>query len=249
MRARECEEDGGVAFRNLESEWIPARHKPNLRTPNPRTDRGTFAVRNNWIDVWKPERGCVTFFFTNFPAECDSKVLYGKFREIGVVRDLFIPKKLDKKGKKYGFIRFCGDVITSLVEQKLNKIWIRSYKLRANISKFVRRTVKDSRRDTGEEGLATINRVISRDALRRGEINRTYRRLGQTLGRETLAGRNMRPKTNLQDLFTSLQRRTDCFSTDASPDNLRRITLGWSLRKKSKSPGMEGFRSNTEEAA
>ncbi|KAL8527603.1 hypothetical protein ACS0TY_005457 [Phlomoides rotata] len=165
MRAGESEEERRVEFRNLESKWIPVRQKSKPFTTGLKIDSGSNTIRNNWVEVWNPVRGCVTFFFTNFPATCSSNILIGKFREIAVVRDLFIPNRLDKNGKAFGFVRFGGNINISQVERDLNNIWFGPYKLRANISKFARNVAKNDRKVDGGT-LTGSNRLGTMGAVR-----------------------------------------------------------------------------------
>lgn len=65
-------------------------------------------------------------------------MLYKRFSDIGRVRDIFIPRKRDERGQRYGFVRFGTDVESSRIEEDLNKIWFASFKLRANRAKFER---------------------------------------------------------------------------------------------------------------
>lgn len=60
------------------------------------------------------------------------------FRKIGDVRDVFCPKKRDKGGSMFGFVRFPMEYNEIEVLDKLNTLWIRSFKLRAWIPKFSR---------------------------------------------------------------------------------------------------------------
>ncbi|KAL8542390.1 hypothetical protein ACS0TY_003309 [Phlomoides rotata] len=172
METGEGEAVRGVDIRNPYSEWIPVRQKPKPRYPNPRTDSIPIAARNNWIEAWKPERGCVTFYFMNFPSDCDSKLPLEKFREFVIVKDIFIPKKLDKFGKKYGFVRFGGAVNTTVVEQELNRVWVGSYKIRVNLSKFARNSLNSG------QGGATLG---SPETNRRMNVPEESRRGGQII--------------------------------------------------------------------
>ncbi|GAU48287.1 hypothetical protein TSUD_236570 [Trifolium subterraneum] len=46
------------------------------------------------------------FFFTNFPEEVGWGDLWKLFARYGSVVDVFIPKKVDKWGRKFGFVKF-----------------------------------------------------------------------------------------------------------------------------------------------
>ncbi|KAL8519730.1 hypothetical protein ACS0TY_010606 [Phlomoides rotata] len=145
---REDKEERGVDRRNLVSEWIPVRHKSKPSFPRTRIDNNPREIRTNWIDVWNPNRGCVTFYFTNFPIDCSTKELLEEFNKIDFVRDIYIPKRLDKKGKAFSFVRFVGNTNVARMERDLNNIWFGSYKLRVNISKFAGKRESSGRKTT-----------------------------------------------------------------------------------------------------
>ncbi|KAL8469021.1 hypothetical protein ACS0TY_032008 [Phlomoides rotata] len=62
--------------------------------------------------------------------------MYSRLSEVERVRDVFIPKRVNREGKRFGFVRFGSNIDKCRVEQELNDIWFGSYKLRANLSKF-----------------------------------------------------------------------------------------------------------------
>ncbi|KAL8543949.1 hypothetical protein ACS0TY_004482 [Phlomoides rotata] len=81
---------------------------------------------------------CATFFFQNFPESCDWKVLHKSFNAVEKVRDIYISKRVDKVGRRFGFVRFGSHVNRVVVQKELNDIWFGSYKLRANVARFNR---------------------------------------------------------------------------------------------------------------
>lgn len=52
---------------------------------------------------------------------------------------MFIPNKRNKEGKVFGFVRFKEVAYPHELEKRLDQIWIGSYKLRANFTRFFRR--------------------------------------------------------------------------------------------------------------
>ncbi|GKU94616.1 hypothetical protein SLEP1_g8080 [Rubroshorea leprosula] len=75
-----------------------------------------------------------SFFFYNFPESWDAKALWHHFQEYGKVADVFVPGKRDRRGKRFGFVRMEGVQDVKQVEEKLNRIWIGSYKLRVRLA-------------------------------------------------------------------------------------------------------------------
>ncbi|KAL8486193.1 hypothetical protein ACS0TY_023043 [Phlomoides rotata] len=198
MRGREGEVESGVDLRNLESEWTPMRHKHKPSFARTRIDRRSYETRTNWTEVWNPNRGCVTFFFTNFPSECSTKVLYDKFNKFELVRDIFVPKRLDKKGNAFGFVRFGGNTNSERLEWELNNIWFGSYKLRVNLSKFTRKGEKQSGK--AKEKLPDKDNEGDKRWTLRTE-NKTY--LQAAGGRETV-GITPAPLPEARDKFDGL---------------------------------------------
>lgn len=77
-----------------------------------------------------------SFFFRNFPEDCDMDFIRKKFSEIGNVIDLFKPQKNDKSGKPFGFVRFGTGIDKEIILSGLNNTWIGSYKIRAYVPKY-----------------------------------------------------------------------------------------------------------------
>lgn len=82
-------------------------------------------------------RNADTFFFRNFPEDSTKEELRRRFEEVGRVVDLFIPAKRDKVGKRFGFVFWKGGEEERLLE-KLNKVWIGSFVIRAFRPRFER---------------------------------------------------------------------------------------------------------------
>nr|KAJ0213700.1 hypothetical protein LSAT_V11C400222220 [Lactuca sativa] len=83
-------------------------------------------------------RNAITYFFQNFPEDWDEKALWHTFQQYGMIVDLYIAKKRSKSNNRFGFVRFIRIRDPSAFAQKLNEIWIGSFKIRANIARFQR---------------------------------------------------------------------------------------------------------------
>jgi hypothetical protein len=79
-----------------------------------------------------------SYFFTNFPEELTTLELWKKFARFARVGEVYIPNKVDKQGQRFGFVKFreVGDAVELL--RRISNIWIGSFKLRVNLSKFDR---------------------------------------------------------------------------------------------------------------
>lgn len=119
-----------------------------------------------------------TFFFRNFPDECTEVRLRQKFGEVGKVSDVFIPAKRDRNGRRFGFVRFEGVKRSNVMLEKLNKIWVDSYVIRAFIPRFSRTMEtknwkKEKRLDLRNNGGA----VATREVTEQREEDRTKREI------------------------------------------------------------------------
>lgn len=98
------------------------------------------------------------------------ETLRGKFEGIGRVEDIFIPTKRDKKGNRFGFVRFSDQIDRGRTLEKLNNTWVGSFIIRAFVPKYGRDKgdwgERGRRRSTVSQGKATISKI----AL--GESNR-----------------------------------------------------------------------------
>lgn len=90
----------------------------------------------------RKKEGPMTFFFRNFPEDCTEGQLWRRFEEVGKVEDVCIPAKRDKSGKRFGFVRFARREESRGILERLNKVWVGSYVIRAFIPRFVRPSEK-----------------------------------------------------------------------------------------------------------
>ncbi|GKV19346.1 hypothetical protein SLEP1_g29624 [Rubroshorea leprosula] len=106
-----------------------------------------------------------SFFFYNFPEDWDAKALWYQFQNYGKVVDVFIPSKRDRRGKRFGFVRMLGEQDVKQLEERLNRIWIGSYKLRARVASVRRQRGRNDQRNAGKN--ARTDRVQRGFELRR----------------------------------------------------------------------------------
>jgi hypothetical protein len=79
-------------------------------------------------------------FFTNFPVEITAADLWPKFGRFGRVGEVYIPDRLDKQGRRFGFVKYRD--VRDPKEQLglLADIWVGSFKLRVNLARFAKGT-------------------------------------------------------------------------------------------------------------
>ncbi|KVH96931.1 hypothetical protein Ccrd_000976 [Cynara cardunculus var. scolymus] len=71
------------------------------------------------------------------------EVSLGQDEELGRVVDVFIARKRDSRGLRFGFVRFLGIKDVKRMEKALCEVSFGSLKLRANVAKYVRKATRE----------------------------------------------------------------------------------------------------------
>uniref|UniRef100_A0A251UF16 Putative nucleotide-binding alpha-beta plait domain-containing protein n=1 Tax=Helianthus annuus TaxID=4232 RepID=A0A251UF16_HELAN len=79
----------------------------------------------------------IKFFVSNLPERCSSSDLKGVLKEYGDVQGIYIARKYDRLGKRFGFATFNVTRNRSELEDSLKDVWIGSYKLFIVPARFV----------------------------------------------------------------------------------------------------------------
>jgi hypothetical protein len=85
-----------------------------------------------------------SFFFTNYPVDTPVMDLWKMFARFGRVGEVYIPQKLDKQGHKFGFVKFKEVQDVEELNRRLGDIWMGTYHLRINPSRFGRNKKKSN---------------------------------------------------------------------------------------------------------
>jgi hypothetical protein len=78
-------------------------------------------------------------YFENFPSWVDYQKLKDRFRKQGKVIKLFVSRKTNQAGKRFGFVTIQSNLSDKTPLECLNDIWFDSYKLRVNVAKHRRK--------------------------------------------------------------------------------------------------------------
>jgi hypothetical protein len=84
-----------------------------------------------------------SFFFTNFPEDASSEDLWRLFLKYGRVWEVYIPKKVDKRGRRFGFMKFKEVKEVEALTESLTDVWLGTFKLHVNRSRFNRSEKKE----------------------------------------------------------------------------------------------------------
>jgi RNA recognition motif-containing protein len=102
--------------------------------------KGESSKANRQGYVHRLDKVATSYYFTNLPDNVKAVDLWPRFAKFGRVGEVFIPAKVDKQGKRFGFVKFREVQDDKDLLRRISNIWIDSFKLRVNLSKFSRRT-------------------------------------------------------------------------------------------------------------
>lgn len=80
----------------------------------------------------------ISFFFTHFPDSLNNSDLRKLFSRFGNVREVFVPKKRDKLGSRFGFVKFKDVSDEAQLGRRLEEVWWGDSKLKVNCARFGR---------------------------------------------------------------------------------------------------------------
>lgn len=83
-----------------------------------------------------------SFFFTNFPDGASNTDLLRLFASFGYVGEVFVPRKVDKWGRRFGFVKYKEVVSVKDLEARLGDVWLWDMRLKVNLARFGREDKK-----------------------------------------------------------------------------------------------------------
>jgi hypothetical protein len=103
----------------------------------------------------------VSFYFTNFPVHLSNFYLRKGFEVCGILEDVYVARKCNKRGQPYGFVRFSNVRDITKLTKALNAVSFGDFRVRARVARFDRNDEPfDENARTGAEkirGVVSIN--------------------------------------------------------------------------------------------
>ena len=118
-------------------EWQTVSHRKH-RGAAKQTHGGNGRRQQYHRRNWRDDADITSFYFTNFSEEVTKMELWSHFNQWGEVKEVFIPNRRNKEGKRYGFVRLRGVTDVRNVEKALDNSFIRGVKLHVNTPKYGR---------------------------------------------------------------------------------------------------------------
>ncbi|PNX72734.1 putative sulfate transporter, partial [Trifolium pratense] len=112
----------------------------------------------------------VSFYFTNFPYQLSNFYLRKGFEVCGMLEDVFVPKKRNRRGQPFGFVKFSNVKDVNKLLSALNKVQFGNFCVRARVASFDRNNLTAGQRMESEWPVLTKGneRPASREG-RKGE--------------------------------------------------------------------------------
>ena len=134
-RERDC---GWVRVRNRRERRESVRER-TTEVPCLNIDRKNIGNHHSYMRAnWRDKQDVTSFYFTRFPDDATEKDMWIHFKQVGDVREIFISRKRNRNGKRYGFVRFKGVKDVHQMEKKLDSMIFGGLKMYANTPKFGR---------------------------------------------------------------------------------------------------------------
>ncbi|CAK8566722.1 unnamed protein product [Lathyrus sativus] len=136
----------------------------------------------NKISVWTAKLGndhvagkhLSYFFFTEFPESYNAKEMAEMFKDFGLLSDVFILERRDKRGRRYSFARFRKVYEERLIVARLDSIQIKGKKIFANVPRFQRVRVRAMPNNTNKLNLGVQQRIQHRDGWKTGIQGKSF---------------------------------------------------------------------------
>jgi RNA recognition motif-containing protein len=98
--------------------------------------------KNSFVNCLDKET--TPFFFTNFPEDVQVVELWSLFAKHGRVGEVYVPNKRDKRGQRFGFVKFKDVKNIEALNDRLGDVWMGSFKLKVNLALFGRNGKRES---------------------------------------------------------------------------------------------------------
>ncbi|KAJ0502719.1 putative RNA recognition motif domain, nucleotide-binding alpha-beta plait domain superfamily [Helianthus annuus] len=99
-----------------------------------------YVVLARFVDGERPKQNdlpVTKYFVSNLPEGCSSADLMAVLKGFGSIKSIYIARKCDKLGKRFGFVSFVNVRDPEDLEIRRKDVWIGSYKLYVVLARFV----------------------------------------------------------------------------------------------------------------
>ncbi|MCH90412.1 endonuclease/exonuclease/phosphatase family protein, partial [Trifolium medium] len=105
----------------------------------------------------------ISYYFTNLPDDFKVVDLWAVFAKFGRVGEVYIPQERDKRGNRFGFVKFKEVKGVEALSKRLEDVWLGTYKIRTNLSRFGRINSKGEPVDKGSSSIDVVDADVALD--------------------------------------------------------------------------------------
>ena len=98
---------------------------------------------------WRDHKDITSFYFTRFPEDATAEELWYHLKQTRDVREVFIPRKRNRQGRRYGFVRFKGVRDIQQIQKKLDSMIFGGMKMYVNVPKYGRAKKEEPQTEEG----------------------------------------------------------------------------------------------------
>jgi hypothetical protein len=164
----------------------------------------------------RSDKDSIPFFFTNIPDQASTTDLWRLFASFGYVGEVFMANKLDKWGRRFGFVKYREVRDVNVLADRLKEVWLWDTRLKVNKARFGREE---------KEVSAEQKRVVNAGALTEVTIGISFRNVLAAEGTKELMVREEMQRMEILPSEDMLQYLSDCFvgllSQDLEPHRLK----------------------------
>ena len=99
-------------------------------------------VEANGLETMVRLQDFTTFFFSNFPNEYGEVEMFKVFQSWARVKEVFVSRRLNKWGRRFGFVRFFDVRNVKWLESELDQLYVGNRKLYVNVLKYRRKQME-----------------------------------------------------------------------------------------------------------
>lgn len=93
-------------------------------------------AHKKWVELKSTNTS--TLYVANFPEDWASKDVKEAMENVEKVKDVFMPAKRNKDGRRFAFVRFDSSLDIEKILETVKGLWVGKVKLLANLARFDR---------------------------------------------------------------------------------------------------------------
>ncbi|KAM0049594.1 putative RNA recognition motif domain, nucleotide-binding alpha-beta plait domain superfamily [Helianthus debilis subsp. tardiflorus] len=132
----------------------------------------------------KGVKGITKFYVARLPEKCSSKDIEEALGVYGAINGVYVARKRDKNGFRFGFVSFTGVKNMEELEKSMQNVWMGSFRLFINIARFA------SENKEGKDFTEVKNNIKERNDKEQGNKNKGFMEQGVAFNSYVTGGKS-----------------------------------------------------------